>query len=142
MNIESYDLDDLLKVLKPYQQELINQLINQYGVEEAIDKWIIANGPSDIVKFGGDSNNGVSFVERYKIEINKLICGHPDYSEYRVEYSKLNESAKTFLISSISSLIGSKLGVAATAIAPVVVLSIYLIGKMGVKAYCANVSFE
>lgn len=143
MEVPNYKLNEWLEVLKPYQSEIVQQLVDKYGVEEAIDKWILAKGPMNMVKFGGSGEEGrEKFTQRYKNEINKFICGHPDYSEYRCEFGKINESAKTIIVSSLSSFIGSQLGVSGAILAPIIVLSLYLAGKMGVKAYCSGLTFE
>lgn len=141
MEIPNYELDEWLSILKPYQRDIMTQLVSEYGEEKAIEKWLSASGPTSTVKFGGDGNTK-PFLDRYKIEINKLICGHPDYENERGEFNKENGKLKTVIVSSISSLIGSKLGVAATVLAPVIVLTLYTVGKMGVNAYCSCVSFE
>ncbi|MGL4760134.1 MAG: hypothetical protein ACRCWG_01625 [Sarcina sp.] len=143
MNIPKYELNEWLDELKPYQKNIVRDLVEKYGVEEAIDRWMIANGPVSTVKFGGESNQtNEKFSERFKCEINKFICGHPSYDKYREEYLKINNNVKTAAISSISSLIGSQLGVSATILVPVVVLTLYLIGTMGKNAYCSVISFE
>lgn len=141
MEIPNYELDEWVSVLKPYQKEIILQLVEEFGEEKAIEKWLTASGPTSTVKFGGDGN-AKPFLDRYKIEIDKLICGHPDYSKERTEFGENGEKLKTVIVSSISSLIGSTLGVSGAVLAPVIVLSLYTAGKMGVKAYCSNVSFN
>ncbi|EOU1648715.1 MAG: hypothetical protein E7H79_01360 [Clostridium perfringens] len=143
MEIPNYELNEWLKELKPYQSEIVQELVDKYGVEEAIDKWILAKGPSNTVKFGGSGEESrEKFSKRYKNEINKFICGHPDYSDYRDEFGKINENAKTAIVSTISAVIGSHLGVSGAILSPVIVLSLYLAGKMGVKAYCSGIIFE
>lgn len=141
MEIPNYELAEWLSVLKPYQKDIVLQLVSEYGEEKAIEKWLSASGPTSTVKFGGDGNMK-PFLDRYKNEINKLICGHPDYDSERAEFGEKNGKLKTAIVSSLSSLIGSKLGVAATVLAPVIVLSLYTAGKMGVNAYCSCVSFD
>lgn len=141
MEIPNYKLDEWLSVLKPYQKDIILQLVSQYGEEKAIEKWLTASGPTSTVKFGGEGNMK-PFLDRYKIEIDKLICGHPDYNNERTEFGENGQNLKTVIVSSISSLIGSTLGVSGAVLAPVIVLSLYTAGKMGVKAYCSSVSFE
>ncbi|MBS5787938.1 MAG: hypothetical protein KIC98_08505 [Clostridioides difficile] len=142
MNIPRYELNEWLDELKPYQRNIVKNLVEKYGIEEAIDKWMIANGPESTVKFGGESNNtNEKFSEKFKCEVNKFICGHPSYDKYRDEYSKISDSSKTIAISSISSLIGSQLGVSATVLVPAVVLTLYLVGIMGKNAYCSGITF-
>ena len=73
------------------------------------------------------------FLRGIKKEIDKFICGHSDYEEYRDEFGKINENTKTVLVSGLSALIGSQLGVSGTILSPIIVLSLYLAGKMGIK---------
>ena len=143
MEIPKYELNEWIEVLKPYQQKIVLQLVNENGIEDAIDKWLEANGPCNTVKFGGVSENqGDKFADRFKLEINKFICDHPSYEQYREEYSSFNSETKTVLVSSLSALLGSKLGVAASVLAPIVVLTLYLVGTMGKNAYCSVVKFD
>jgi hypothetical protein len=141
VEIPNYELEDWLSVLKPYQKNIVSQLVSEYGEEKTIEKWLTASGPTGTVKFGGDGNMK-PFLDKYKNEINKFICGHPDYNNERTQLGEENETIKTIIVSSISSLIGSKLGVAAAVLAPAIVLSLYIAGKMGVKAYCSGILFE
>lgn len=143
MEIPKYELDEWISILKPYQREIVISLIDKYGVEEAINQWMIASGPVDTVKFGGSADDDKDkFSDRFKIEIDKFICGHPSYASCREEYSKLNEGTKTALVSVISSFLSAQLGVSATILAPVIVLTLYLVGKMGINAYCSTVEFN
>lgn len=137
MNIPNLSLEEWLNELKPYQREIITSLVKDYGEEDAIEKWLTANGPSEMVKFGGEGN-AKPFIDKFKIEMNKLICGHDDYKKERDEYKENGELVKSLLISSISSAIGSVIGVAGTVIAPVVVLTLYTVGKLGINAYCQD----
>lgn len=142
MEFEKLELDNLIDALEPYQQELVKELVNNYGLDGALDKWLTAQGPVNMVKFGGVQEKENNFKERYKNEINKFLCGHPDYQNERKEFGKINDSSKTIVISGLSAFIGSKLGVAATVISPAIVISLGLAGKMGIKAYCSGISFE
>lgn len=143
MEIPKYEIDEWISILKPYQREIILSLVDTYGAEEAINQWMMANGPVDTVKFGGmPEGEKNKFSDRFKIEINKFICGHPSYSGYREEYSKFNAGTKTALVSSISSFLGAKLGVSVSILAPAIVITLYLVGKMVVNAYCSAVELD
>lgn len=135
--IESYELDFLKKALKPYQVSIIDDLMTKYTVEDAIEKYLTANGPCNTVQFGGmGGNNNHPFITNFKDEINKLICGHKDYEDF---YSKIDKGTSIpiqALISAISAAIGAKIGINAAMISPVVVLCLSLVGKVGRNAYC------
>ena len=143
MDIPNLELDEWIDVLKPYQKKIVIELVDKYGIEGAIDRWTISSGPTNTVKFGGEKDvDKKKFSDRYKTEINKFLCGHSDYLEYRSEFLKHNEAIKLGIVSTIASIISPKLGVAGTALAPLIVLSLSLFGKMGMNAYCSAIVFE
>lgn len=137
MDIPNLELNEWLKELKPYQKEIMEQLIEKFGEDGAIEKWLLANGPSNTIKFGGDKTCK-PFLDRFKEEFTKFICGHEDYLKEQTQLAEQGEVTRTMLVGSISGLIGSKLGVATTVIAPVVVISLFTLGKIGRKAYCSE----
>lgn len=84
IEIESLSLNECYQYLKPYQRNIIEQLVEKYGIEKAAEEWINARGPMQTVTFGGvveDANNKKNYWNRFKNEFDKLICGHPDYQE-------------------------------------------------------------
>ncbi len=141
MDIPNYELNEWLQVLKPDQSEKIKQLVKNVGVEKAVDEWLLNGESLPITKSFGDDKNDkkdlYKVIENYKNEITKFICGHPDYDELREEFKKITESAKEFLISSLSAIIGFKLAIPASILAPAIILSIYGACKMGVNIYCS-----
>lgn len=139
MIIPKLGLDEWLNELKPYQRELIKNLVENYGEEVAIEKWLSANGPSDTIQFGGDGNVE-PFLQRFKDEFNKFICGHEDYKKERKEYETYGEEIRTMMVASIAGAIGAKIGIASAIISPIVVLSLYTVGKIGLNAYCKECS--
>ncbi|GGG98772.1 hypothetical protein GCM10011416_16260 [Polaribacter pacificus] len=137
--IKDINLEDWLSELKVYQKNSIEQLVSEFGEEEAMEKWLSANGPKDNVPFGGiQTNDSKPFLDKFKAEFKKFICNHPDYEE---EHNKLNVESpvtKAIWISIISAALGATLGFAATLLAPVVAIMLSIVGKMGIKAYCEN----
>lgn len=141
--LESYDINVLKTSLKPYQVQIIDELLKSSTTEEAIEKYLTANGPSDTIQFGGTRSNKNKhlFIESFKNEFDKFICGDPEYESY---YPKIKEGTSIqiqALISAISAAIGAKIGISAAMISPVIVLSLSLLGKMGRKAYCKMKGF-
>ena len=59
MNIENITEEEYLSILPKYQREIVNELINSYGIERAVDKWIESNGPQNNVQFGGDGDGSL-----------------------------------------------------------------------------------
>jgi hypothetical protein len=138
MEIPNIDLGEWADTLKPYQRELVLTLVEKYGEEGAIQHWLAANGPGDIARFGGIGKTSEPFMERFKQEFDKFICGHPDYQEDQKQFDQQGQNTKKVLVSAISGAIGAKLGIVGTIIAPVVVISLFTIGKIGRNAYCAG----
>ena len=141
--LESYDINVLNISLKPYQVQIIDDLLKNSTVEEAIEKFLTANGPTDTIQFGGigDKKDKHPFIESFKNEFDKFICGDPEYENY---YPKVKEGTgipMQAIISGISAAIGAKMGINAAMISPVIVLSLSLLGTMGRKAYCKMKGF-
>jgi len=137
--IQNINLEDWVSELKTYQKKTIEILIAEYGEEEAVEKWLSANGPKDNIPFGGvQSNDSKPFLDRFKTEFKKFICNHPDYEEEREKLNMESPVVKAIWISVISAALGAVLGFAATLLAPVVAIMLSIVGKMGISAYCAN----
>lgn len=137
MEIPNIELEEWLEVLKPYQRDIIRDLVEKHGAEIAIEKWLLASGPTEIVNFGGEGNTK-PFLDRFKEEMNKFICGHNDYKKEIKEYKVSGEKIKTIMVSGISATIGVKIGIASAIIAPIVALTLFTVGKIGVIAYCSG----
>lgn len=136
MKIEKLEVNDWLNVLESYQKEIMLQLINSYGEEGAVDKWLEASstGIENMVPFGGQPNGDKSLMNNLKKEFNKFICGHPDYKNETTIF--LDKVIKPSLVLPISTIISSATGIALTTVLPTVTLLLYLAGKIGIKAYC------
>jgi hypothetical protein len=136
--IQGITLVDWLDQLKPYQKNSMLILINSYGEEEAIEKWLSANGSKDNIPFGGvQTTDTKPFLDRFKSEFKKFVCNHPDYEEERKKLNIESPVVKTIWISIISASLGATLGFAATLLAPAVAVMLSIVGKMGINAYCA-----
>ena len=60
IEIENISLDECYRYMKPYQRNIIEQLVRKYGIEKAAEEWINARGPMQTVTFGGvveEANN-------------------------------------------------------------------------------------
>ncbi|MFD2599360.1 hypothetical protein ACFSQ3_10375 [Sphingobacterium corticis] len=137
--IQDISLEDWLSELKAYQKKSIEQLVDEFGEEEAMGKWLSANGPKDNVPFGGiQTNDSKPFLDKFKTEFKKFVCNHPDYEEEREKLNIESPISKAIWISIISAALGATLGFAATLLAPVVAIMLSIIGKMGINAFCEN----
>lgn len=135
MNIEKASFEEWLEPLKSYQKSTILELSNQHGVEDAIKLWLSAQGPCSTVGFGGDTNPE-PFYDRFLDEFRKFMCGDSSYETIRQQLGMESTLMKGVCISAISSALGATLGFAATLLAPAVAALLYLVGNMGVNAWC------
>ncbi len=143
MKIDNIDLDGWISELKPYQISTIKSLVNNYGEEEAINKWLLARGPLQTATFGGDPiAKDSSYSERFKKELAKFICGHPDYDSLRENIKSKGDTVNKFTIPLISAAIGDQMGLTQGLLVPVVAVALSTISKISINAYCANKSFD
>lgn len=145
IEIDNLSLDEWFQCLKPYQRVVIEQLVSKYGEERGAQEWINARGPIQTATFGGDKNQSKetpNYWERLKTEIDKFICGHPDYKE---EQSKFLAAGKTIGIGGVTAFanwLSPIIGMAPPILVPPIALILYTISKMGTKAYCSTKVFD
>ena len=137
MEIPSHPINEWISELKPYQSSSIFLLLETYEVEEVLQRWLSANGPTSTIQFGGNGNSPVPFVDRFKEEFRKFICGDSSYDQYREKLLLESPVAKGMLISSISAALGATLGYAAALLAPAVAVMLHIVGAISVNAWCS-----
>lgn len=145
IEIEKISLDECYRYLKPYQRNIIEQLVTKYGIEKAAEEWINARGPMQTVTFGGvveDANNKKNYWNRFKNEFDKLICGHPDYQNDQEKFITAGKPIGLGAIAYIANLIAPAVGMSSAVLIPAIVLVFNTTAKMGVKAYCATKQFD
>ncbi|WP_318494850.1 hypothetical protein [Photobacterium leiognathi] len=136
MIIENAPLDEWLSPLKKYQQDTFKQLVNENGVEDATKLWLSAQGPQSTVGFGGGTSNPQPFYDKFMEEFRKFMCGDPTYDQVRLQLGLETPIVKSICITTISAALGATLGFTATLLAPAVAALLYLVGQMGVNAWC------
>lgn len=135
--IPSYELDELISALKPYQADAISQLIEKHGAEETAKLWLSANGPTYTQKFGGAGHlDSKPFWNKFNEELRLFICGDEKYKKEREQLLSESKPASLFLINGISGFIGSTLGFPSSLLVPAVAMMLYVIGKVGVNSWC------
>lgn len=137
MEIPNLQLSDWTGTLKTYQKTSIELLLEKNSEEEAAKLWLSANGVSSTKQFGG-SGNSEPFWERFVSEFRDFICGSEKYSKEREQLSSQAPVANAMFVGVISGAIGSTLGFAASLLAPVVAILLFIVGKVGVNAYCKD----
>ena len=133
MNIPEFKTEELIDVLEPFQQELVKSLLLNHSEEEAMQIWINVTGPDHTTSFGG--NGKVDYLKSFKEEFDKFILGDDKYKDAIKEFNEHATVTKFFIVSFISSALAGSLGVAAGVIAPLIVLALGTIGKIGLNAY-------
>lgn len=144
MTLEEFiqlDRDSMIGSLEAYQQDVVKQLIDASDGNTLIaaDKWLDANMEQTVV-FGGEGKKKHGYREKIFIELEKFVCGCDD-GTYDCERNQLKENGiagKEYIISILSAAIGAKLGLAAAFIAPTIVLIFQSLGKITIKAWCAQ----
>ncbi|MEZ6952596.1 MULTISPECIES: hypothetical protein [unclassified Aeromonas] len=135
--LPTFSLDELLSALKPYQKTSIESLISAHGEEDAAKKWLAANGPSSTQQFGGQPQGDPRpFWDRLMAEFRLFICGNIKYKKDRDKLLAQATPTAMFIVSGISSVIASTLGLAAALITPAIAILLHVVGKVGVNAWC------
>lgn len=143
IEFENLTLEEWGQSLKPYQFNIILQLVRNYGEMEAAEKWINAKGPQETATFGDISNSlntGKNYWYSLRDEFNKLICGHPDYTKEREKLISTGKIIGLGGVSYISTLLSPIVGLSVPILTPAVMLLLHTAGKMGINAYCSMVT--
>lgn len=139
-NLPIYDLKEWMSVLDSFQRDLLSQILVNHTEEETIDIWLAAVGPDNTATFGG--NGKEDLLKSFKLEFYKFISKDEEYKDEIREFEGYVTVTKFFVVSFLSSALSGRLGVASSVIAPLIVLGLGLIGKMGIKAYCSKLEKE
>ena len=135
--IQNTTKEEWISSLPDYQQQSLITLLLKLPEEDVAQNWIDSSFKTTS-PFSAD-NSKKSYFDYVKIEFTNFICGNPKYDEQRNEIKtqiNVHDGIKTFIVSSISTAIGSQIGASAVVIAPVIVILLSLAGKIGVNAYC------
>lgn len=136
MEIPNADLNEWVSELKTYQTNTITELLSDNNSEETIKLWLSANGPTSTIPFGGDNESSEPFLERFKEEFKKFVCGDEAYEEYRNKLTAEVPIAKSVYISVISVALAQVIGFTAALLAPAVAILLHAVGAAGVHAWC------
>jgi hypothetical protein len=134
MEIPQLALSDWTSTLKVYQKTSMDTLLSNNAEEEAAKLWLSANGVAATKQFGGGASD--PFWDRFASEFKEFICGNEKYEKEREQLSSQAPIANALFVSVISGAIGSSLGFAASLLAPAVAVLLFLVGKVGIGAYC------
>ena len=128
-------IESWLGELKPYQANTLRELLRTNDPEQAAKAWLSSNGPQNTIQFGGVGDRN-AFWDQFIEEFNAFVCDDRSYSKEKKTLVGETASAKMMLISTISGVLGAKLGFSAALLAPAITLTLAIVGKMGRNAYC------
>ncbi|HDX9008789.1 hypothetical protein [Aeromonas dhakensis] len=137
MELPNATMEEWLSGLKPYQANSIYELLENNNPDETIRLWLSANGPNSTIQFGGAGRSPEPFLDRFREEFRKFICGDEAYASYRAQLVSESPVTKTIYISVISAALGATLGSVATLLAPAVAIMLHLVCSMGINAWCS-----
>lgn len=134
---EKQEASEWLEALPDYQKSIVSELLVSNSYEEAASAWLEAS-VDYTSPFSAQPKSEKNFFDLLKKEVQKLLCGSPDYAAERDEFTQLTQlpQNKTAIVSMVSALIGAKFGLAASFIAPAIVLIFMTIGKASLNAWC------
>ena len=133
MNIPQYQTEELIEVLEPFQQDLLKNILAEHTEEEALEIWMQVAGPEHTASFGGEGIK--DYLKHFKTEFDLLILGDEKYSNVIKELNEHKQVTKFFVVSSLSAALAGSLGIAAGVVAPLIVLALGALGKLGLNAY-------
>lgn len=138
-SIEQLDEDALLSQLPDNVREGIEAMESE-GVDWNSIGEALADAPSNAIpsqKGGGDWKDDL--WEEVKAEFRIFLCTDDEkYSDLKDEGEDLGDMGVRLLVASLSSLIGSQIGVAGGMIAPLVVWLLTVGNRIGQEALCAQ----
>lgn len=140
--METYSIEDIYNSLPTYQANIIRELVENNGEEKAAEIWLNSLGPKQTSHFGGALHTNANYFTRCKTEIDKLLCGHPDYKE---EYAKFISNERSITIATATAIgawLSPIIGISVVLLVPAVELIIHSILKVGLNAYCTNKNMQ
>jgi len=135
LKIPKLSLDEWLKEVDVLKAQDINNLIDRYsklgekGEERALEEYI--NKTSYAYKID---------LKHLKIELKKLICGHPDYRLIRAKIEEYGKELNLFILIILDVILKNlKYGGDSEVLKSIIILMLYRVNKIGLKLYCKNI---
>ena len=140
MNIPEFSTEEWIEVLEPFQQDLVRNLLATHTEEEVMELWIKVSGPEHTASFGGTGKN--DYLKAFKNEFEKLILGDEKYQDAIKEFNEHATVTKFFVVGFIATALSESMGVASGVVAPLIVLALGTIGKIGLNAYRSTIKID
>ncbi len=134
-NLEKLNPYEIENELKTYQKKTLDYLLKDgKNYEEIAQLWLTSKGSEINKPFGGESKKSI-FWDNLKEEFKKFIC---DDNAYIEEKKQLNEKvfSNKILMTTISSAIGSTLGLSTAVLFPIITILLISVLKIGINAFC------
>ena len=131
---------DWLDVLPDFQSKSIRAMLASGTSYDDIAKIWMAAGASNTAPFssGAPLQPDTGFFERLRVEVRAFLCGNQKYQSDRDGLLNAGQGTRTAIVSAISAAIAPHLGVNASVITPIIVLSLAAIGKVTLNAWCST----
>lgn len=139
-NIEElfvFDADSWLNTIPAYQRNIISTLYKQENDYEAVAKIWLTTSLSNTVQFGTEKHHSI-YYDKILDEIEAFLRGEARYKDDRLSLLKESGCVQNIVVGSVSVALSQVLGVTASFLAPVIVVSLMLITKIGVNAWLAK----
>lgn len=131
------DVTEWTAALPAYQQHLIAEIVAaDPTLESATEVWLSAGISTDLAPFGAERVRS-AYYEKFLDELHDVLCIP---NKYEHEKGQLQEQAKigqAAVVSLLTAVIVPVLGAAAPVVAPAIAITMILISRMGLNAWCA-----
>ncbi|MBM9465401.1 hypothetical protein JL108_18275 [Aeromicrobium sp. YIM 150415] len=131
---------DLLSSLPAYQASVVSAMLASRPPEEVAKAWLESSGQSDTAPFGGMKKTGERLVQNTLIEMQNLLCSDSGYEEERAQLKESLGAGKVFSAGVIATVLSPHIGIAATVLAPAVVLILIVATRAGQKTLCQSLA--
>lgn len=125
--------EEWLNTVQDYQRDILNSLMVENSPDVAAKLWFEAT--PGLAQFGGE-RTWVSYWQDFRREFRNFLCNEKDYKSEKQTLSEHLVVNRELLVAVASSAIAAKLGLAASFIAPPVVLFLVSLSTVGVRAFC------
>ncbi len=127
---------DWLNALPPYQRDVLEQL-RSAGVpfEELGRTWIEASGAANTAPFGVTAGARM-FYDRFLDELHDLLCSEDKYAAERDGILQGFKGGQATAVAAVTAAIAEPLAAAPPFLAPAVAVTVCLVGKAGLGAWC------
>lgn len=138
--LEGIDAGDLLQHM-PSNMRTSLETLERAGTDwNAVGNLLVAT-PTAGVALTGTGQWTADLWEAVKYEFRSFLCTESErYAELRLEWDALKQRSPALAVSSLSSLIGAKLGVASGVVAPLVTWLFLVARRIGKDDVCLTLT--